>query len=86
MPLSGDLMEERQLHIIPNAAVTKAKFVQSLLHAESYEAHPETILAMKKNILLWDELLSSPIAPCPNCQELLHTDFWLHCPCCHGHL
>lgn len=79
-----DSPQEYKIKIRPNKKVSPAKFLPDPLIPGGYIAHPDTIRAMRKDILIAGEDLDENelIYECQGCHNQLDLQFWLFCPYC----
>ncbi len=77
--------QDYKLSLIADEEIKPAKFKLDI-KTNRYRAHPRTIEALKKNILLaGDDLDELSIAyECYSCKESLDIQFWHFCPHCGG--
>ena len=81
---------QKRIKVLPDTTIEKAKFLPRKdtlgVDTEVYLAHPATLLAMKSDELIWDEILNDKMVSCQSCGEMLHANFWKYCPfCCKNH-
>jgi len=80
-------LETQELQLKADKSVERGKFKPHPQITNTYLAHPETIRALRPEILLAgdiDEFAES--IPCPGCSRSLDKQFWIHCPYCESDL
>ena len=77
------MANECRANIRPSKNVRIGVFKVDPIYPNSYIAHPDTIRALKKDILVdendldfYEEYI------CQNCKSALDKQFWLYCPFC----
>ncbi len=76
--------QDAKFNLRPDEKVTPGKFKADPLLPGGYKAHPRTIEAMKKNILMAGEDVTELSIPydCVQCNAHLDIQFWKFCPHC----
>jgi hypothetical protein len=76
--------QDTKFEIRGDEKVTPGKFRNDPLIPGGYVAHPLTIRAMRKNILMAGNDLNETAIPyqCHQCSEDLDAQFWHFCPIC----
>jgi len=77
-------MTEVKIHIRPNRNVPIAKFSPDPNIPGGHMAHPQTIKALKKEILTQRINFEDDFRPytCKKCKEIIDLQFWNLCPFC----
>lgn len=72
------------VQILPDKTVSLAMFKPHPLIAGAYKAHPQTILALKKDIFTIGEDIDELATPiiCESCHSEVDIQFWHFCPFC----
>ena len=76
--------QNSQVHLKPDSSINPGKFKPHPSLCLVYLAHPTTIRALKKDILLGGEDFGEfeDIQSCQSCQKRLDRQFWYFCPYC----
>ena len=76
--------QNAQVQVKPDPSVGRGKFKPDPRSLGAYLAHPMTIRALKKDLLLaGDDLLAfAQSQPCPSCHTTVDRQFWNFCPHC----
>ncbi len=76
--------QDKKIDIKPDESITPGNFKPHPLRPGLYFAHPQTIMAMKKNILTAGDNLDelSQNYSCHKCDYQLDLQFWNFCPSC----
>jgi len=76
----------KTIKVLPDSSVKRARFLtqKNELGEETgiYLANPETISALKKDVLVWEEILNDKTIACKSCGEFIHANIWKYCPFC----
>ena len=83
-PYYQQYSQNTQAHMRPNSSISRGKFKPHPKLLGIYQAHPVTIRALKKDILLAGEDFSQfqDSRPCESCKQVVDRQFWHFCPYC----
>jgi hypothetical protein len=75
--------ETYKVNILPDVKVARAQFVPTL-NPHEYKAHPVTIRAMRKELLMGEEnfIDLETLYICQSCKTEIDLQFWQFCPFC----
>ncbi len=78
-----DMHEKYEINIKPDDKIARGKFIPTL-NPKEFKAHPVTIRAMRKEILMGGEdfVDLECIVRCESCKTELDLQFWHFCPYC----
>ena len=76
--------QNAQVHLKPDPSISPGKFKPHPSLPGTYLAHPTTLRALKKDILLAGEDFEEfeDIQSCTSCKERVDRQFWHFCPHC----
>ena len=83
-PFYQSSAQEANVQLLPDPSINPGKFKPHPTSPHCYLAHPTTIRAVKKDMLLGGEdfLEFAQTAPCPSCRQTVDQQFWHFCPFC----
>ena len=83
-PFYSDEHQDIKIKIRPKKEIPPAIFKPDPIIPGGWIAHPDTIRAMKKELLIGEtEFIDTEVLyQCNGCNKVLDVQFWVHCPHC----